>query len=225
MKALLIPVKHSANAKQRLAAHFSATARADLATAFWKDFFDVVAQSRGFDAVFVVSSNASALERARYFGWQTIVECEQHFESESVDFASAECERKGITALLRMPIDLPVVAPHDIELVFAQTPAAPGALIVPSADGDGTNALLRTPPSLFRSHFGPSSFRKHLAASEVSGAKIITLRNPRIEVDVDTIDDVRRLNFENVRGVNTRRWVEKYLRAQSSNISRVVARA
>ena len=225
MKALLIPVKEPANAKQRLAPFVSASARAELAGGFWRDFFDVVARSRGFDAVFVVSSHAPALARAREFGWQTICEGRQQSESASVDYASAVCEWKGISALLRMPVDLPLVEPRDIEWIFTQVPQAPAALIVPSADGDGTNALLRTPPALFRSHFGPGSFRKHLAAAEQSGARVVALKNPRIEVDVDTIDELRAINFDAVRGARTRHWIEKYWRRDAVRVSGVAAGA
>lgn len=223
MKALLIPVKESANAKQRLAPHFSAAARSELASAFWQDFFDVIAQARGFDTVFVVSSHAPALQRAREFGWQTIVESEQLSESASVDFASARCEEIGFTAVLRIPVDLPLIQAADVESIFAEMPATPGAAMIPSADGDGTNALLRTPPTLFRSHFGQDSFRKHCAAANDIGCKLVKLRNPRIEVDVDTIEDLRRLNPAQMRGRRTLRWLERYSLQSSVKAGRAIA--
>ena len=223
MKALLIPVKESANAKQRLAPHFSAAARGELASAFWQDFFDVIAQVRGADAVFVVSSHAAALQRAREFGWQTIVEAEQLSESASVDFASARCEEIGFTSVLRIPVDLPLIRAADVESIFVEMPAIPGAAIIPSADGDGTNALLRTPPTIFRSHFGPDSFRKHCSAANEAGCGLMKLRNPRIEVDVDTIEDLRALNPAQVRGRRTLRWLEQYSLHGSVKNSRAIA--
>lgn len=223
MKALLIPVKESANAKQRLAPHFSAAARAELASAFWQDFFDVIAQARGFDAVFVVSSHAAALQRAREFGWQTITETEQHSESASVDFASARCEEIGFTSVLRIPVDLPLIQAADVESIFAEISSTPGAAIIPSADGDGTNALLRTPPTIFRSHFGPDSFRKHCTAAREAGCELLKLRNPRIEVDVDTIEDLRALNPAEVRGRRTLRWLERYGLESRVNTGRAIA--
>jgi len=223
MKALLIPVKESANAKQRLAPHFSAAARSELASAFWQDFFDVIAQARGFEAVFVVSSHAAALQRAREFGWQTIVETEQLSESASVDFASARCEEIGFRSVLRIPVDLPLIHAADVESIFAGMPATPGAAIIPSADGDGTNALLRTPPTIFRSHFGPDSFGKHCTAAHEASCEIVKLRNPRIEVDVDTIEDLRALNPAKVSGRRTLRWLERYSSHSSANVHRAVA--
>lgn len=223
MKALLIPVKESANAKQRLAPNFSAAARCELASAFWQDFFDVIVQVRGADAVFVVSSHAAALQRAQEFGWQTIVETEQHSESASVDFASARCEGIGFTSVLRIPVDLPLIRAADVESILAEMPTTPGAAIIPSADGDGTNALLRTPPTLFRSHFGPDSFRKHCTAASEAGCEIAKLRNPRIEVDADTMEDLRALNLAEVRGRLTLRWLERYSLHSSVNAGRAIA--
>ncbi len=45
---------------------------------------------------------------------------------------------------------------------------APSVVIVPSHDGTGTNALLRSPPDLFPSHFGPESFALHLKEAETA---------------------------------------------------------
>src|SRR5258705_370682 len=45
MKAILIPVKNFADSKQRLALHYSADQRAELAAALCEDFFGMGAQS------------------------------------------------------------------------------------------------------------------------------------------------------------------------------------
>jgi len=64
---------------------------------------------------------------------------------------------KAFEALLRLPIDIPLATARDIDALFANMQDAPATVIVPSRDGTGTNALLRSPPTLFRSHFGPGS--------------------------------------------------------------------
>ena len=94
-------------------------------------------------------------------------------------------------ALLRLPIDIPLATPRDIEALFSQAEDAPAIIMVPSRDGTGTNALLRSPPTLFRSHFGPDSFALHLGEAKSCGARVHIMRNPRIELDIDEIDDLR----------------------------------
>lgn len=193
MKAILIPVKNFAQSKQRLAAYYSAADRAALAAALCQDFFRTVAQVTCVDRVFVVSQKSRALAWARQEGWETIVETSQLSESHSVDVASRQCAEQGVDVLLRLPIDIPLATPRDIEALFANMQDAPATVIVPSRDGTGTNALLRSPPALFSSHFGPGSFALHLDEAKRCGADVRIVRNPRIELDVDEIDDLRAL--------------------------------
>lgn len=208
-KGLLIPVKILSQAKQRLAPHFSPRDRAELAEALWQDFFQVAAAaSRGLEQVFVVSAEARVLDRARKLGWEAIPESEQISESDSVDLASQICAQSGIEALLRLPVDLPLVEPRDIEAMFETIPAAPAVVLAPSRDGDGTNALLRTPPAVFPSRFGPGSFAKHLAEAARCGARTKVLRNPRLEIDLDDLEDLRVAAEFPLRPSLTRSWLE-----------------
>ncbi len=209
MRAVLIPVKDLSRAKQRLASMLSQPERTALATAMMEDVFAAVAAARGLDAVFVVSNHGPALERARSFGWTLIRERRQISESYSVDRASRACTAKGVTSLLRLPIDIPLLRPADVEAVLTAAGRAPATVMVPSRDGTGTNALLRTPPTLFRSHFGPNSLRKHLAEARRKGAAVCVLRNARIELDVDDEEDLRALALSTeVQGV-TRKWLRR----------------
>ena len=193
MRAILIPVKEFCHAKKRLAQHLSPADRATLAQAMCDDFFKVVAAVHGVDRVFVISKEPWALSRAQDLGWQTIVESRQISESDSVDAASHSCAQQGVRALLRVPIDIPLAEPEDIEAIFEALEDKPTAILIPSRDGTGTNALLRSPPELFPSHFGPNSFARHLAEAERCGASARILRNPRIEFDVDELEDFREI--------------------------------
>jgi 2-phospho-L-lactate guanylyltransferase len=193
MKAILIPVKEFREAKKRLAPHFSPDDRAALAKAMCEDFFAVVAAVRCADRIFVVSKEPQVLLWARELGWETIAESRQISESDSVDAASRYCAERGVQALLRLPVDIPLVEPGDIEAVFAAVEVAPSTILVPSGDGTGTNAILRSPPALFPSHFGPNSFVRHLAEAEGCGVRAQVFRNPRLELDIDEWDDLRKL--------------------------------
>jgi len=207
MKAILIPVKEFREAKKRLAPYFSPDDRAALAQAMCDDFFDVVAAVRSADRVFVVSKEPQVLRRARALGWETITESHQVSESDSVDAASRHCAELGVQALLRLPVDIPLAEPADIEAVFANLGPAPTAVLVPSSDGTGTNAILRSPPTLFSSHFGPQSFVRHLAEAEASGARTHVFRNPRLELDIDEWEDLQKLAPLARRGSATARWL------------------
>jgi 2-phospho-L-lactate guanylyltransferase len=207
MKAILIPVKEFHRSKNRLAPHFSQSARASLVEAMCEDFFGIVAAARGADRVFVVSAERRALDLARDRGWETVVETEQVSESHSVDAASRHCAQRGVTALLRLPIDIPLTIPADIEAILKEASAEPCAVLVPSREGTGTNALLRSPPDLFPSHFGPGSFALHVAEAERRGARVKILPHPRIAIDVDELDDLRAVAERTPCGAQIKRWL------------------
>jgi len=98
---------------------------------------------------------------------------------------------------------------NDIDELLATDCAAPALVIVPSRDGTGTNAILRTPPALFPSHFGTGSFAKHCGEAERAGAQILVRRNTRLETDVDDEADLRALAREDLRGTETGAWFER----------------
>jgi 2-phospho-L-lactate guanylyltransferase len=210
MKAILIPVKLFRDSKKRLGPHFSPDARSTLAAALCEDFFGTIAHVRSADRVFVVSQEPRALEWARANGWEAIVEREQISESHSVDAASRFCAEAGVRVLLRIPIDLPLARAEDIDAVFAATEDAPCVVVVPSRDGTGTNAILRSPPTLFPSHFGPNSFAAHLAEVERCRARVKILRNPRIGLDIDELEDLRALAGRAPPDSALARWVAEH---------------
>ena len=109
--------------------------------------------------------------------------------------------------MLRLPLDLPLIQSSDIDELLAVKCPAPSLVIVPSRDGTGTNAMLRTPPTLFPSHFGTGSFAKHLAEAEESHTQVIVRRNARLEMDVDDEADLRALLEHDLSATETGRWL------------------
>ncbi len=207
MRALLLPVKRIENAKQRLATLLSPAQRQGLMAAMTADMFAAAAAATAPERVFVVTADPAATVAAERHGWTVLHETRQISESASVDDASARCEALGVTALLRLPLDLPLVTGADIDSVFAHPMPARGVLMVPSRDGTGTNAILRAPPTLFASQFGPGSYAKHQAAAAAAGVAPVELRNPHIEMDVDDPEDLRALLARGPVGGATGAWL------------------
>ncbi len=209
VRALLLPIKDLRNAKQRLAKVLRPDERFGLAEAMLADTIRAVRGVRRADKIFVVTNYEPAMETAAGYGWEVLGEDRQISESASVDFASRLCAERGITSLLRLPLDLPLVQSNDIDDLLATEYAAPAVVMVPSRDGTGTNAILRTPPTLFPSHFGPNSFSKHSSEAEQAGARIIIKRNERLEMDVDDEPDLSALMRYDFTNTATGKWLEE----------------
>ena len=207
MRALLLPVKDLKNAKKRLMSVLTPEERFGLAEAMLADTIRAVQGVRAAERIFVVTNYGPVADLAEKNGWEVLREERQISESDSVDAASRICEERGVRNLLRLPLDLPLVQPGDIDELLNVGCASPALVIVPSRDGTGTNAMLRTPPTLFPSHFGNGSFAKHLAEAGRAGARIIVRRNSRLEMDVDDASDLRALLEHDVSGTETGRWL------------------
>jgi 2-phospho-L-lactate guanylyltransferase len=190
MKYILIPVKDLARAKQRLAQLMTQEERTRLAWAMLENTFAAAAAARNADRIAVITLYPPAIELARKYGMELIAETEQISESASVDFGSKEAKKRGATAILRLPIDLPLITACDIETIFEHDREGPSTVIVPSRDGSGTNAILRRPPDLFPSHFGPGSLAKHLAEAAAAQAACKVIELHRIALDIDDPSDV-----------------------------------
>jgi 2-phospho-L-lactate guanylyltransferase len=209
MRALLLPVKDLNNAKMRLIGVLTPAERFGLAEAMLADTARAVRGVALAERIFVVTNYEPAMRVARENGWELLPEEQQISESHSVDAASRICEDRGVTALLRLPLDLPLVQSSDIDELLAVECHAPTLVIVPSRDETGTNAMLRTPPTLFPSHFGNGSFAKHLAEAENANARAVVRRNPRLEMDLDDEADLRALFEHDSIGAETECWLRK----------------
>ncbi len=203
MRALLLPVKDLRNAKQRLVGILTPEERFALAHAMLADTVRAMRGVQRADKIFVVTNYEPVMQAAHENGWQILSEDRQISESVSVDDASHRIAELGFTAVLRIPLDLPLIQSRDIDDLLAVECFTPAVVIVPSRDGTGTNAILRTPPTLFPSHFGSGSFTKHCAEANAARAQIHHRRNPRLEMDVDDESDLRALLRHNLAGTQT----------------------
>ena len=191
----LIPVKGFRNAKQRLSPLLGAADRELLAEAMFRDVLRAVTRARGLDATFVVTGNDRVAEISASMGAAVIREPAETGETGAVDFARVELKRMGHQAVLILPGDMPLVRAWDIERVLAQVPdgaAAPFALLAPSHDRLGTNALLLAPPDIIRLRFGYDSFNYHLGQVSARGLPLRFIENEAIALDIDEPQDLRR---------------------------------
>lgn len=193
MKALLIPIKDPTNAKSRLSDLLSADERRRLAWAMFEDVTRAVVDARELDRVVLVSSFTPAIERARSLNWEVLIEESQASESASVDWASRILSERGFHIVMRLPADLPLVRASDIDELLSIELGLTGALLVPSREGTGTNAIIRTPPTLFPSRFGPNSLALHKEEAARAGVVCRVVNNERIALDIDEPSDVDRL--------------------------------
>ena len=192
----LLPAKDFTNAKQRLAPLLDVREREALAEAMLRDVLRQVALARGLDAVYVVTGNDRVSAVASSLGARVIREERETGETEAVLFALGRMKRNGHRGALVVPGDIPLIRSGDVELLVEQSPdcdeCLPFALLTPSHDRMGTNALLLFPPDVLNLRFGYDSFTYHLGEIAAKGIAPRVLENERIALDIDEPKDLER---------------------------------
>jgi 2-phospho-L-lactate guanylyltransferase len=191
----ILPVKSPQNAKQRLTGFLAVEHRETLARMLYRQTLAALCQAQGIDRVVVATSDAEVADHARSSGALVFEENQQVSHSVSADAACLRSMEMGASTVLLVPIDIPTVTPADFTRLAAASNAGlrPGLVVVPSWDGTGTNALVRTPPNCIESRFGPGSFRAHLDQARSKGLDADVLRLPGLMFDIDTPEDVAEL--------------------------------
>ncbi|MGH9823707.1 MAG: 2-phospho-L-lactate guanylyltransferase [Blastocatellia bacterium] len=191
MKAILVPLKDPANAKTRLSNLLTPEQRTELVLAMFHDVAAALVETRRADRIFIATSYEPVIRLAKGFGFDVYREQSQISESHSVDEASRWLKGQGFDLVLRLPADVPLVRSEDIDALLDTELSNPGTVIVPSRDGTGTNAIARTPPDLFPSHFGPNSLSLHRAEAERLEAQVVIRPSERIGLDIDDPADIQ----------------------------------
>jgi 2-phospho-L-lactate guanylyltransferase len=189
---ILIPVKNSSAAKQRLAAVLDQPARTELAQAMLHDVVATIAAWPRRPACALVTSDAFALELAKQYDFEIIPDPANPGETGAIEMATRLCVVRGGDSTLVIPADIPLIQASELDQILAYAPAE-GSVLAPAADGRGTNAAFRRPANLFPLRFGNDSFKPHLAAAQATGKECIVLQLPGIAIDVDNPEDLHQL--------------------------------
>jgi 2-phospho-L-lactate guanylyltransferase len=189
---ILIPVKSLANAKQRLASVLDQPTRTKLAQAMLFDVLETLGTCVSRPEVSIVTSDPFALRLARRFQFQIIPDNTNRSETDAIEMATRFCEAQGVDNTLVLPGDIPLINVAELEQILEAAPAE-GSVLVPAADGRGTNAAWRRPAGLFPLRFGNDSFKPHLAAARATQKPCVVLSLPGIALDVDNPSDLRQL--------------------------------
>jgi len=189
---ILIPVKNLSTAKQRLAAELDQPTRTELAQAMLHDVVSALAAWAGRPGCALVTSDPFALEVARRYDFEIIPDPANPGETGAIEMATILCVSRGIESTLVIPADIPLLQTGELDQILAHAPEQ-GSILVPAADGRGTNAVFRRPANLFPLRFGNDSFKPHLAAARATGKPCEVLQLPGIALDVDNPADLQEL--------------------------------
>lgn len=179
----LVPVKELGQSKQRLADVLDPLEREGLVLAMLRDVLTVINSITVFDGILVVTRSSKARALAREFGMETFVESAGSDHSRAVTEANRYLNhRYQPQSTLALPGDVPRMTTEDVHQVIA---GHDRVTLVPNDSGEGTNAVLASPPNVISYHFGEQSLRKHTKAAKAAGISPSIVRNANIAKDID----------------------------------------
>jgi 2-phospho-L-lactate guanylyltransferase len=189
--AVIVPAKDPAQAKSRLSPLLPAAARHALASALFRQTLAFFRQGSPALPLAVVTDCAAFAEEAAAAGAAVIRDAGTGLTA-AVEEATRWSLGQGFRAQLVIPSDIAVLDRAELAHLLAVPRPAPSVTLCPSAEEDGTNALLTTPPDALPIWYAPGSFARYLRAAQAAAIPVTVLRLPGLGLDLDTPADIRR---------------------------------
>ncbi len=191
----IIPVKTFSKSKTRL--NLSLNQREDLCRIMLEEVVGTISNTKNIDKIIVVSKDEEALKLTKKFDVKEIFDDDESGVNNAVSLADSYLANNEWDTSIVFPQDIPFIQSEDIEDIIQFSKSPHSILVVPSRRFDGTNALLRRPNNLMKTHYDEDSYKIHLdiGKSMTSNTSLILLR--RIMLDIDNQEDLKFLLSHN----------------------------
>ncbi|HKU50589.1 MAG TPA: 2-phospho-L-lactate guanylyltransferase [Nitrososphaera sp.] len=190
----IVPVKRLENAKTRLSTILSEDDRSRLSYMMTRETLRRLGACTQLERVIVVSSDERAKELASLHGATFLHEEKDNGVNAAVSLADKYCLDHRADASIVVPQDLPLLDPQEISTVCELAELESRCIVIcPSQRYDGTNLLLRKPPSAIPTFFDSNSYENHIAEAKKNGMSVRLFMSKKLMLDVDTPEDARQL--------------------------------
>ncbi|MCH8995816.1 MAG: 2-phospho-L-lactate guanylyltransferase [Thaumarchaeota archaeon] len=191
----IIPVKTFSKSKTRL--NLSLNQREDLCRIMLEEVVETISNTKNIDKIIVVSKDEEALKLTKKFDVIEIFDDDESGVNHAVSLADNYLANNEWDTSIIFPQDIPFIQSEDIEDIIQFSKSTQSILVIPSRRFDGTNALLRRPHNLMKTHYDEDSYKIHLeiGKSMTSNTSLILLR--RIMLDIDNQEDLKFLLSHN----------------------------
>ena len=191
----IVPVKRFENAKTRLSSMLDTEDRIRLSSLMLEDTLQILSVTPPLTQVIIVSADKRADEIATKHGAKFLPEEKEKGVNSAVALADGYCiEKEAADATIVIPHDLPLldslVISKACELAEKESTCI---VICPSVRYDGTNMLLRKPPSVIGTFYETDSYNMHVRTAIKLGIPVKPLLSKSLMYDIDTPEDALQL--------------------------------
>jgi len=188
--AAIIPVKTFLRAKTRLGLSCEQTEK--ICEIMLEEILHVLSISPQIDKIIMVTKDKKALGLSEKFNTVSIFDDKESGVNNAVALADKYLLKNGFETSIVVPQDIPYIKTQDIDFMLKFKANSDFAIVVPSRRFDGTNALIRNPINLMKTHYDEDSYKIHMSTAKEATRDVSLVFVKRIMWDVDNIED---LNF------------------------------
>jgi 2-phospho-L-lactate guanylyltransferase len=193
--AAIIPVKTFSKAKTRLG--LSSEQTEQICVIMLEEILKILSIAPQIDKIIIVTKDRKALEVSKKFDTVQIIDDKESGVNDAVSLADEYLLKNGFEASIVFPQDIPYIKTQDIDFVLKFETDSNFAIIVPSRRFDGTNALVRNPINLMKTHYDEDSYKIHMSTAKEATRDVSLVFVKRIMWDVDNMEDLKFLLSQN----------------------------
>ena len=186
----IVPIKRFENAKTRLSSILDTDDRIRLSLLMLEDTLQILSVVHSLSQVITVSADKRVREIAVKYGANFLFEEKERGVNSAVALADSYCMKKAADATMVIPHDLPLLDSTDISKACELAENESRCIVIcPSLRYDGTNMLLRKPPSIIATFYDADSYNMHVKAAIRLGIPVKRLFSKALMHDIDTPKD------------------------------------
>lgn len=186
----IVPIKRFENAKTRLSSILDTDDRIRLSLLMLEDTLQILSAVHSLSQVITVSADKRVREIAVKYGANFLLEEKERGVNSAVALADSYCMKKAADATMVIPHDLPLLDSTDISKACELAENESRCIVIcPSLRYDGTNMLLRKPPSIIATFYDADSYNMHVKAAIRLGIPVKRLFSKALMHDIDTPED------------------------------------
>ncbi len=194
----IIPIKSLNQAKHRLKHVLYPEERQDFFKAMFEDVLSTMMSVPDFEQVAVATVCPAACIIAKKYGAIVLSTSQDEGQTAAVERSAKILDARGITSMLVIPGDVPLVTVEEIKIVLDLHEKAPSMTIVPAQDELGSNCIALSPTIAAPLRFGPNSYFPHLETARKLGLSLQSPKLTGLGLDIDTPEDLLVLSRQTV---------------------------
>jgi len=187
--AAIIPVKTFSNAKTRL--DLSPSQIEDLCKVMLEEILNIISISPQIEKTIIVTKEEKAIAIGEKFNAVIIKDEKEESVNSAVALADKYLLENDFHASIVFPQDIPFIKTQDIDFMLNYKTHPNFAIIVPSRRFDGTNALVRMPIDLMKTHYDEDSYKIHMNTAKEHTLNVAMVFVKRIMLDIDNVEDLK----------------------------------